>query len=268
MSPLTTIAVRAARAAGDFLLRTGERLHELRIEMKGPNDFVSEADREAERRIVEIIRRAYPDHAILGEEGGAQGEVGSHGARWIIDPLDGTTNYLHDLPWYSVSIALEIRGRLEVGVVYDPVRNELFVAERGKGARLDDRRLRVSQHTKLAGAVIGTGFPFKSQRHLDAYTESFKAVSLAGCAIRRAGSAALDLAYVAAGRFDGFWELGLQPWDIAAGVLLIQEAGGVVTDIRGGDQLMKTGNVVGGNLRVHQALMDAVKPHLGPDLPA
>ncbi|ANX05238.1 MAG TPA: inositol monophosphatase family protein [Immundisolibacter sp.] len=268
MSPLTTIAVRAARAAGDFLLRTGERLHELRVEMKGPNDFVSEADREAERRIVEIIHRAYPDHAILGEEGGAQGEVGSHGARWIIDPLDGTTNYLHDLPWYSVSIALEIKGRLEVGVVYDPVRNELFVAERGKGARLDDRRLRVSQHTKLAGAVIGTGFPFKSQRHLDAYTESFKAVSLAGCAIRRAGSAALDLAYVAAGRFDGFWELGLQPWDIAAGVLLIQEAGGVVTDIRGGDQLMKTGNVVGGNLRVHQALMDAVKPHLGPDLPA
>lgn len=132
MSPLTTIAVRAARAAGDFLLRTGERLHELRVEMKGPNDFVSEADREAERRIVEIIHRAYPDHAILGEEGGAQGEVGSHGARWIIDPLDGTTNYLHDLPWYSVSIALEIRGRLEVGVVYDPVRNELFVAERGK----------------------------------------------------------------------------------------------------------------------------------------
>lgn len=246
MSPLSTIAVRAARAAGDFLLRTGERLHELRVERKGPNDFVSEADREAERRIVEIIRRAYPDHAILGEEGGAQGDVGSHGARWIIDPLDGTTNYLHGLPWYSVSIALEIKGRLEIGVVYDPNRNELFVAERGKGARLDDRRLRVSQATKLAGTVLGTGFPFKSNQYLDTYTETFKAVSRAGCAIRRAGSAALDLAYVAAGRFDGFWELGLQPWDIAAGVLLIQEAGGAVADIRGGQRYMETGNVVGG----------------------
>jgi myo-inositol-1(or 4)-monophosphatase len=161
-----------------------------------------------------------------------------------------------------VSIGLEIKDRLEIGVVYDANRNELFVAERGKGARLNDRRLRVSPHTKLAGAVIGTGFPFKSNEHLDAYAESFKAVSRAGCAIRRAGSAALDLAYVAAGRFDGFWELGLQPWDIAAGVLLIREAGGVVTDVRGGDSAMKTGNVVGGSLRVHQALLDAIKPHL------
>ena len=253
MSPLLTIAVRVARAAGDFLLRTGERLDELRIETKGPNDLVSEADREAERRIVEIIRRAYPDHAVLGEEGGAQGEVGSHGARWIIDPLDGTTNYLHGLPWYAVSIGLEIRDRLEVGVVYDPGRDELFVAERGKGARLNDRRLRASAQTKLSGAVVGTGFP---------------AVSLAGSAVRRAGSAALDLAYVAAGRFDGFWELGLQPWDIAAGVLLIREAGGVVTDIRGGDRAMKTGNVVGGTLRVHQALLDTIKPHLGTGLQA
>ena len=268
MSPLLTIAVRAARAAGDFLLRTGERLDELRIETKGPNDLVSEADREAERRIVEIIRRAYPDHAVLGEEGGAQGEVGSHGARWIIDPLDGTTNYLHGLPWYAVSIGLEIRDRLEVGVVYDPGRHELFVAERGKGARLNDRRLRVSAQTKLSGAVVGTGFPFKSHQHLDPYTDTFKAVSLAGSAVRRAGSAALDLAYVAAGRFDGFWELGLQPWDIAAGVLLIREAGGVVTDIRGGDRAMKTGNVVGGTLRVHQALLDTIKPHLGTGLQA
>lgn len=268
MSPLSTIAVRAARAAGDFLLRTGERLHELRVERKGPNDFVSEADREAERRIVEIIRRAYPDHAVLGEEGGAQGDVGSHGARWIIDPLDGTTNYLHGLPWYSVSIALEIKGRLEIGVVYDPNRNELFVAERGKGARLDDRRLRVSQATKLAGTVLGTGFPFKSNQHLDTYTETFKAVSQTGCAIRRAGSAALDLAYVAAGRFDGFWELGLQPWDIAAGVLLIQEAGGAVADIRGGQRYMETGNVVGGGLRVQRALLDTIQPHLTAELPA
>ncbi len=265
MSGLTTIAVRAARSAGDFLLRTGERLHELRVEQKGPNDFVSDADREAERRIVEIIHRSYPDHAILGEEGGAQGDST---ARWIIDPLDGTTNYLHAFPWFAVSIALEIQGRLEVGVIYDPTRNELFVAERGQGARLDDRRLRVSQHGKLAGAMIGTGFPFKSVDHLDAYTETFKAVSREGCAVRRAGSAALDLAYVAAGRFDGFWELGLEKWDIAAGVLLIQEAGGAVTDIRGGDRFMATGNVVGGNLRVHQALLDTIKSHLGDDLRA
>ena len=259
MSAMLNIAVRAARQAGDFLVRAADRLHEVRIETKGPNDYVSELDREAERRIIEILRRAYPDHAILAEESGASGD---NAFEWVIDPLDGTTNFLHGVPFYCVSIALRVRGRLECGVVYDPVHNDLFTAARGAGARLNDHRLRVTARQDLAGALIGTGFPFRAHTHLDGYLAAFKELCVQTGGMRRAGAAALDLAYVAAGRFDGFWELGLSPWDIAAGALLVQEAGGTVTDLAGGADFLDTGNVVAGNVRVARALRTAIAPHL------
>jgi myo-inositol-1(or 4)-monophosphatase len=265
MSAYLNIAVRAARQAGDFLARAGERLHEIRVETKGPNDYVSEVDREAERRIIEVLHRAYPDHAILAEESGARGE---HAFEWVVDPLDGTTNFLHGFPFYCVSIALRVRGRLECGVVYDPVHNDLFTAQRGAGARLNDHRLRVSARTDLAGGLIGTGFPFRAHVHLDGYLAAFRAVFEHTGGVRRAGSAALDLAYVAAGRFDGFWEVGLSPWDMAAGALLIQEAGGLVTDLSGGADFLATGNIIAGNPRVARALRAAVQPHLAATAPA
>lgn len=265
MSPMLTIAVRAARAAGDFLQRAAERLHEIRVETKGPNDLVSEVDREAERRIIEILLRAYPDHAVLGEESGARGKSEFE---WVIDPLDGTTNYLRGLPFYCVSIALRWRERLECAVIYDPVHNDLYTAERGRGARLNDRRLRVTDRRELAGALLGTGFPFRSHEHMAAYLGAFETLSLRTGGIRRAGSAALDLAWVAAGRFDGFWEMGLKPWDIAAGVLLVLEAGGTVTDFAGQDNYFATGNVVAGNPRIAPAIAQVLAPHLSLGLPA
>lgn len=265
MSATLNIAVRAARQAGDFLLRAAERLHEIRVETKGPNDYVSEVDREAERRIIDILRRAYPDHAILAEESGAHGQ---NAFEWVIDPLDGTTNFLHGFPFYCVSIALRARGRLECGVIYDPVHNDLFTAVRGGGARLNDHRLRVTDRPDLDGALIGTGFPFRAHVHLEGYLGAFKAVFGHTGGIRRAGSAALDLAYVAAGRFDGFWEVGLSPWDMAAGALLVQEAGGIVSDLAGGTEFMTSGNIVAGNPRVARALRALVQPHLAATAPA
>ena len=250
-APLT-IAVRAARKAGDFLQRNARDLSRVNIQEKGINDFVSDIDREAERLIGEIILDAYPDHALLGEEGGSRGES-AH--RWIIDPLDGTTNYLHGLPWYSVSIGYEIDKRLTVGVVYVPEADELFTAVRGQGAQLNNRRIRVAPRGGLKGALLATGFPFRHFDELDDYLAMLGAVISETSGVRRAGSAALDLAYVAAGRFDGFWEIGLNPWDIAAGALLIQEAGGLVSDFHGGQGFMDSGNVVAANPKVFRALL-------------
>src|SRR5260370_7318561 len=224
VQPLLNIAVRAARRAGELIIRSVTRLESLTVSSKGRNDFVTEVDHAAEQEILGSIRRRYPQHAFIAEESGRSGE---HGTLWIIDPLDGTTNFLHGFPVFAVSIACQVRGRLEHAVVYDPMRGELFTASRGAGAHLDNRRMRVSKARALEGALIATGFPYRANtRYLDAYLAMLKAVTLQVAGVRRPGSAALDLAYVAAGRVDAFWEIGLAAWDTAAGTLLIQEAGG------------------------------------------
>jgi myo-inositol-1(or 4)-monophosphatase len=263
MHPMVNIAVRAARSAGNVIVRHMDRLDTLTIESKGRNDFVSEVDRMAEQEIIQVLRKAYPDHAILGEETGlSEGDE----FQWVIDPLDGTTNFLHGVPHFAVSIALRQRGKLEVGVIYDPVRQELWTTNRGGGATLEGRRIRMSNKQELEGALLGTGFPFKAPQHMDAYLSTFKALSKHATDVRRAGAAALDLAYVAAGRLDGFWEIGLQPWDMAAGILLIQEAGGYVGDFAGGANHFKSGNVVAGNQKVFSGIVREIRPHLTPAL--
>ncbi len=265
MSPTTNIAIRAARQAGSVIMRSFGRLDTLTVAEKHTNDFVSEIDRNAEHAIIETIRRAYPGHAIMAEESGAHGQ---NDFQWIIDPLDGTTNYLHGFPQFAVSIALTHRGRLESAVVYDPVRDEMFTADRGAGALLNDRRLRVTDRKGLKGALLGTGIPFRDRRYIDAYLAMLKDLTQDTAGIRRPGSAALDFAYVAAGRLDGFWELGLSTWDFAAGALLVQEAGGTVSDIGGGGRHMETGNVVAANVRLHRDMIQAIRPHLPADLSA
>ena len=267
MHALLNIAVSAARKAGGFIIRALERVDTLQVDSKGYNDFVSEVDRRAEQEIIQIIHKAYPQHTILAEE---SGEHAGSDSEWIIDPLDGTTNFLHGFPQFAVSIAMHHHGRQEVAVVYDPLRDELFTAIRGSGAQLNGRRLRVSKAKGLDGALIGTGFPFKDQTYVDAYLNMFKALLPRAAGIRRAGSAALDLAYVAAGRLDGFWEIGLKPWDMAAGILLIQESGGIIGDLRGGPNFYTSGNVVTGNAKVYEGLVTAIRPYvtsaLQPDL--
>ena len=261
MDPMLTMAIRAARAAGDLIVRYVDRVDTLNISPKGRNDFVSEVDRQAEQEIVNILSKAYPTHAFLGEEGGRHG-LPKGEFTWVIDPLDGTTNFLHGFPQFAVSIALLYRGQIECGVVYDPMRGELFTAKRGGGAMLDNRRVRVTRQTTFQGALLGTGFPFKDQRHNDAYFGMFRDLMKDTAGIRRAGSAALDLAWVACGRMDGFWEFGLMPWDMAAGVLLIQEAGGIVTDLEGGNKYLETGNVLTSNPKLHVLMKETIRPHL------
>ena len=265
MHPMLNMAVRAARAGGDLILRYVDRVDTLTITSKQRNDFVSEVDRLAEEAIIGVLRRAYPDHGILAEESGA-----SEGDEylWIIDPLDGTTNFLHGFPQFAVSIALQHRGRLEQAVVYDPVRQELFTASRGAGAQLNKRRLRLDPRRKLDGALLGTGFPFRHQQHLEAWMGMFRTLFTEVADVRRAGSAALDLAYVAAGRLDGFWEIGLSRWDMAAGALLIREAGGLVTDFAGGENYLETGNVVAGAAKVVPEIVRRIQPFLGPGIEA
>jgi myo-inositol-1(or 4)-monophosphatase len=263
MQPLLNIAVRAARRAGDLIVRSIPRLDSIQVATKGRNDFVSEVDRAAEQEIISTIRKSHPDHAFLAEESGEQGDSDFV---WIIDPLDGTTNFLHGFPTFSVSIALQLRGRLEQAVVYDPMRQELFTASRGAGAQVDGRRMRVSKQRELDGALIGTGFPYHSNtRWLEAYLQMLKTVMQATAGIRRPGSAALDLAYVAAGRLDGFWEIGLQPWDTAAGSLLIQEAGGRIGTLSG-EIYQQGGHLVAGTPKVYEELLEAIKPYVPEDL--
>jgi myo-inositol-1(or 4)-monophosphatase len=259
MNPTTNIAVRAARQAGSIIMRSFQRIDTLTVAEKQVNDFVSDVDRAAEQAIIEVIRRSYPHHAILAEE---SGEHQGNEYQWIVDPLDGTTNYLHGFPQFSVSIALQHRGQLESAVVYDPLRDEMFTASRGNGALLNDRRLRVTDRKSLKGALLGTGIPFRDQRYLDDYLGMLKALVKDTAGIRRPGSAALDFAYVAAGRIDGFWELGLSAWDFAAGALLVREAGGVVSDIRGGDRHLESGNVIAAGVRLHREMVSTIKPHV------
>ncbi len=233
MHPMLNTAIKAARRAGNVITRGARDLDLLTGTTKGPKDFVSEVDRAAEAAIVETIRAVYPDHAILAEEGTGRGDNPDAEHQWIIDPLDGTTNFLHGLPQYCVSIALAHRGIVTQGVVYDPVRNDLFTATRGRGAFLNDRRIRVSRRAHLRDCLIGTGFPFRDGSHLDTYLQMMKTMIEQTAGLRRPGAAALDLAYVAAGFYDGFFELGLNPWDVAAGSLLVLEGGGHIGDLSG-----------------------------------
>ena len=263
MQPLLNIAVRAARRAGEVIIRSLNRLESLTVTAKGRNDFVTEVDHAAEAEIIAVIRRHYPQHAFLAEESGSTGE---HETVWIIDPLDGTTNFLHGFPVFAVSIACQMKGRLEHAVIYDPMRGELFTASRGAGAHLENHRMRVSKARGIDGSLIATGFPYRANtRYLDAYMSMLRAVSEQAAGVRRPGSAALDLAYVAAGRVDGFWEIGLAPWDTAAGTLLIQEAGGRIGTLTGGEY-KQGGHIVAGTPRVYTALLELLAPHVPPDL--
>jgi len=263
VQPLLNIAVRAARRAGEVIIRSLNRLESLTVTAKGRNDFVTEVDRAAEAEIIAVIRRHYPQHAFLAEESGSSGE---HETVWISDPLDGTTNFLHGFPVFAVSIACQMKGRLEHAVIYDPMRGELFTASRGAGAHLENHRMRVSKARGIDGSLIATGFPYRANtRYLDSYMSMLRAVTEQAAGVRRPGSAALDLAYVAAGRVDGFWEIGLAPWDTAAGTLLIQEAGGRIGTLTGGEY-KQGGHIVAGTPRVYTALLELLAPHVPPDL--
>ena len=241
IQPTLAIAIKAARRGGDVLQRSLSNVDRVPVKEKERHDYVSEVDQFAEEEIVKEIHRAFPDDAILGEESGSRG---SGNAVWIIDPLDGTQNYLRGIPHYCVSIAQQVAGKLEHAVVYDPFKEELFTASRGRGAMLNNTRIRVSRKIELKGGLLATAMPFRIRQYAGSHLQMTRAMFDKVDDIRRLGSAALDLAYVAAGRVDGYWEIGLKPWDIAAGALLVREAGGVVTDFSGGDKFMESGNVI------------------------
>jgi len=266
MHPALNIAIKAARRAGQIINRASNDLDLLKVETKQPNDFVTEVDRKAEAAIIETLREAYPQYGILAEESGETPAKGSGDAeyQWIIDPLDGTTNFIHGLPQYAVSIALAKGGSLEQAVIFDPNRNELFTASKGGGAFLNDRRIRVSKRSKLQDSLIGTGFPYRMFEHIDTYLAIFKELAQKTAGQRRPGAASLDLAYVACGRYDGFWEFGLAPWDMAAGALLIAEAGGLVSDMRGEATYLASGNIIAGTPKVFAPLLNIIQERL-PD---
>lgn len=263
MEPMLNIALRAARKAGELIVQATDQLDTLEVKEKSVNDFVTEVDQAAEKEVIYHISKAHPDHAFLGEEGGLTGNQNSD-YQWIIDPIDGTTNFIRGIPHFAVSIACLYKGQLEHAVVLDPMLREEFTASRGKGAQVNGRRMRISKRKSLDGALIGTGIPFKSrsEAHIPAYCQSLEAVAKQTAGIRRAGAASLDLAYVAGGRLDAFWEIGLSQWDIAAGVLLIRESGGLVSDFKGGNDYMESGNTVAGNPKCFKALLQAIQPHL------
>lgn len=254
MQPLLNIAIQAARQASDLILRYAHQIERLTISEKSRNDYFTEVDIKAEQTIIETIHKAYPSHGILGEECGAYCDNAEY--VWIIDPLDGTSNYLHGFPFYAVSIALQIKGQVEHAVVYDPIRHECFSATRGRGARLNDHRVRVSKQNHLDASMLGVNL----QHHYVSRCDASKIEGLVhSCAsARRTGSVALELAYVAAGRLDGFFGFGLRPWDIAAGALLVQEAGGMISDEHDGDAYLRQGNILAGTPKVHKSLVQAL----------
>jgi len=260
MNPILTNAVKAARRAGAIINRASQDIGSLKVQSKNYNDYVTEVDQASERAIIETLREAYPDHGFLGEESGHDRSDAEN--VWIIDPLDGTTNFIHGFQQYSVSIALRQRGQITQAVVYDPSRNDLFTATRGAGAFLNDRRIRVSKRTKIQDSMLGTGFPFRDFTHLETYINMFRDMVKKSAGLRRPGSAALDLAYVAAGYFDGFWEMNLSQWDIAAGSLLVQEAGGIVGDFEGNESWLETGHIVAANPKVFAQMLQVLEPHL------
>jgi myo-inositol-1(or 4)-monophosphatase len=259
--PILNIAIEAARAAGTLIHRAMKRMDTVKIAEKRPNDFVTEVDQRVENEIISVVRKAYPTHGFLGEESGETD--GEEDYQWIIDPIDGTRNFIHGFPHFAVSIAVKHKNRIEYGVIYDPNRQELFTAARGKGAKLNDRRIRVADRKRLEECLLGTGFAY---RHKDGHNEVpakiFQSMIPITGDVRRAGAATLDLAYVACGRLDGFWEIGLNLWDIAAGNLLVKEAGGMVCDPQGGEDYIKTGNVVAANPVIMRQFLKTIKPIL------
>ena len=257
MHPMLNTAVKAARKAGSLITRASFDLDKLTIRSKRQNDFVSEVGHAAEEAIIATLKDAYPSHGLLAEESGERDAKADY--VWVIDPLDGTTNFLHGVPQYCVSIALVHKEAIQHAVVFDPNRNELFTASKGGGAYLNDRRIRVSRTDKLQDALVSTGFPFKEMGHLDDYMRMLRTLMQTCSGIRRPGAAALDLAWVAAGRTDAFWELGLSPWDMAAGALLVREAGGLVGDLDGNEQFMQTGRIVAANGKIFSAMLNALK---------
>lgn len=260
MHPLLNIAIAAARQAGDIIVRHFDQIERLQISEKHNEELFSEVDIKAEQAIINSILKAYPDHGILAEESGTQNTDSD--SLWIIDPLDGTTNYLHGFPFFCVSIAYKFKNRIEHSVVYDPIRHECFTASRGRGAQLNDRRIRVSKHTQLQTSLLGSGVPFRSSSCTKQYMATLESLMSQNASIRRTGSAALDLAYVAAGRTDGYWGFGLRPWDIAGGALLIKEAGGLISDMQGGEDYLQQGDVVAGTPKVLKSLLQAFAPVL------
>lgn len=265
MHPMLNIAIRASRVAGKVIVRAFEQIDKVEVESKGTNDFVTNVDLSAEEAIIETIRRSYPDHTIIAEESGiSEGKDSDY--QWIIDPLDGTTNFIKGIPHFAVSIALKVKGKLDQAVVFDPIRGELFTASRGKGAQLNNFKMRVKQHKELNGTILATGFPFKHKQHTDVYFNMTKALFTKTADLRRAGSPALDLAYVAAGRIDGYYEIGLKPWNSAAGELLVIEAGGLVTDFTGGHNHTASGNTVAASPRLLKEILKDIRPHLGEAL--
>jgi myo-inositol-1(or 4)-monophosphatase len=260
-SAILNVMANAALKAARGLIRDFGEVEQLQVSVKGPGEFVSAADLKAERTIKTELMRARPGYGLLFEEGGeAAGSDPRH--RWIVDPLDGTTNFLHGIPHFSISIALERDGEIVAGVIYEPTRDEMYSAEKGFGAYVNDRRLRVSARRQLGAAVIGTGMPFGPRADQPGYTDTLAAIMAATSGVRRMGSAALDLAYVAAGRYDGFWEFGLAPWDFAAGILLVREAGGYVSDLSGGHEMMTTGDVLAANDHLHLPLAALIREAL------
>lgn len=255
MHPLVNIAVSAARSAGNYIMRNLDRVPQLQVERKGRNDFVTAVDRGAEREIIQTIHKVYPQHAILAEEGGL---IGENEVVWIVDPLDGTTNFLHQLPHFAVSIGIQVKGRLEHGVIYAPCTQDLYIASRGAGATLNNRKMRVSGLKDLDQALVGTGVPIRAPT-LDAYAPMLKSIVGSTAGVRRAGSAALDLAYVAAGRLDAFWEINLKPWDMAAGLVMVQEAGGMVSEVYGAPDPLVTGHVLAATPKLHPLFVQMLK---------
>lgn len=268
MHPLLNTAVKAARRAGSIINRASLDLDLLKIGRKAPNDFVTEVDRAAEAAIIEVLSTAYPDHDFLAEETGVAGANGKRSITsdyvWIIDPLDGTTNFIHGFPQYAVSIALSHRGQITQAVIYDPVHNDLFVASKGKGAQLNDRRIRVSQRDRMDEALIGTGFPFRDFESLDIFVSMFKDLTQKTAGLRRPGAASLDLAYVACGRLDGFFEMGLMPWDAAAGSLLILEAGGLVGNFKGDGEYLFEENIIGASPKIFGQMVNTLSRYQLP----
>jgi myo-inositol-1(or 4)-monophosphatase len=261
MHPMLNTAIKAARRGAAVINRASFDLDRVKVTDKGQNDFVTEVDQAAEKAIIDVLLNAYPDHAVLAEESGASANLhDDNGNVWIIDPLDGTTNYIHGFPQYCVSIALQQKGQITQAVVYDPTRNDLFTASKGGGAFLNEKRIRVSKRDKLADGLIGTGFPFRDMRELDDYIKMFRVVVQSCAGLRRPGSAALDLAYVAAGRLDGFFEKGLRPWDIAAGALLVSEAGGIIGDFTGESDYLYKGDIIAGTPKVFGQMITLLSP--------
>jgi len=266
MHPMVNVALNAARQAGEIIARAADRIDLIAVGRKSENDYVSEIDNAAEKEIIYHLRKAYPDHLITAEESGQSGNPDNiNGYEWIIDPLDGTTNFVRGIPHFAVSIACLKEGRLEHAVIVDPIRREEFTASRGSGAQLNGRRIRVTNRQSLNEAILGTGIPFRepSIQKLGPYMETLNDFAIKTAGIRRPGAASLDLAYVAAGRFDGFWEMGLAPWDIAAGALLVLEAGGLISDFKGGAQWLSSGNIVASNPKCLKAMLQVINPKLG-----